>query len=58
MIVVVTFREDGVVWVSHGYCSETGRNVVLQQAPIVEYGRMVEFNRTIGEYVLKDTSPT
>lgn len=54
MIVVITYLDKGIPFVSHGVCSETLRNITLpaERLDILINQKQVYFDKCIGEYVL------
>lgn len=52
MIIVITYtdRKTGYPYISHGYCTETDRVVILPDEPAV---RHCYFDSEIGEWILK-----
>lgn len=55
MIIIITYMEDNIRMVSHGYNTLTGDLVVLPCVPLFNLGVDVVFDNNIGEYVYYGT---
>lgn len=55
MIIIITYMEDNIRMVSHGYNALTGDLVVLPCVALFNLGVDVVFDSNIGEYVYYGT---